>query len=168
MPDRGTAASRTSPRVQPVKGIAYGVGTRAASSRNARPGRALEDGGVDTKTSQPRKYTSDLYYGALHGVRRAQPKVIAKAVTDIEIRRRARPTPRRRRLTRCQETAGSSPTTTRARRAWRFNAARRSRRGRSSTRSGRRNISRCSQADAILHPVNWDKLPELQYLLSSR
>ena len=36
--------------------------------------RCPKDGGIDTKASQPRQYSSDLYYGARDGVRRRQPQ----------------------------------------------------------------------------------------------
>jgi alcohol dehydrogenase (cytochrome c) len=38
------------------------------------------------KASQPRQYSSDLYYGAITAVDAINHKVLAKAVTDIEIR----------------------------------------------------------------------------------
>jgi alcohol dehydrogenase (cytochrome c) len=40
----------------PIKKIAYAVGTE---------GCFMQNGGVDTKASQPRQSSSDLYYGAL-------------------------------------------------------------------------------------------------------
>ena len=44
------------------------------------------DGGVNTKASEPRKYSSDLYYGAVTAFDAANHKVLAKVSTDIEIR----------------------------------------------------------------------------------
>jgi alcohol dehydrogenase (cytochrome c) len=43
-------------------------------------------GGIDNKASQPRKYSSDLYYGAVTAFDAVNHKLLAKAVTDIEIR----------------------------------------------------------------------------------
>jgi alcohol dehydrogenase (cytochrome c) len=71
----------------PVKNIAYGVGTEGCFSQNgAAVASRGKDGGVDSKTSEPRKYSSDLYYGAVTAFDAASHKVLAKAVTDIEIR----------------------------------------------------------------------------------
>ena len=59
----------------PVKGIAYGVGTEGCFSQNgAAVGVLSKDGGVDTKTSQPRKYSSDLYYGAVTAFDAVEPQ----------------------------------------------------------------------------------------------
>src|SRR6187455_3343995 len=50
----------------PVKNIAYGVGTEGCFSQNGAMVASLgPDGGVDAKKSEPRKYSSDLYYGAV-------------------------------------------------------------------------------------------------------
>ena len=71
----------------PFKMIAYGVGTEGCFSQNgAAVGVLGPDGGVDPKKSEPRKYSSDLYYGAVTAFDAANHKVIAKVATDIEIR----------------------------------------------------------------------------------
>ena len=71
----------------PFKMIAYGVGTEGCFSQNgAAVGVLGPDGGVDPKKSEPRKYSSDLYYGAVTSFDAANHKVIAKVATDIEIR----------------------------------------------------------------------------------
>ncbi len=71
----------------PIKQIAYGVGTEGCFSQNgAAVGSLGPDGGVDPKKSEPRKYSSDLYYGAVTAFDAANHKVIAKVATDIEIR----------------------------------------------------------------------------------
>lgn len=71
----------------PVKGIAYGVGTEGCFTQNgAAVAFRSKDGGIDQKASQPRKYSSDLYYGAVTAFDAVNHKVLAKAVTDIEIR----------------------------------------------------------------------------------
>ncbi|HWN83492.1 MAG TPA: PQQ-binding-like beta-propeller repeat protein, partial [Vicinamibacterales bacterium] len=71
----------------PVKNIAYGVGTEGCFTQTgAAVGVLGKDGGVDNKTSQPRQFTSDLYYGALTAFDAVNHKVMGKAVTDIEIR----------------------------------------------------------------------------------
>ena len=71
----------------PVKQIAYGVGTEGCFSQNGAAVASLgPDGGVDNKKSEPRKYSSDLYYGAVTAFDAANHKVLSKVATDIEIR----------------------------------------------------------------------------------
>ena len=71
----------------PVKKIAYGVGTEGCFSQN---GAAVvfksKEGDVDMKASEKRTYSSDLYYGSITAFDTANHKVLAKAVTEIEIR----------------------------------------------------------------------------------
>ena len=71
----------------PVKKIAYGVGTEGCYSQNGQTVAFLSpEGGLDDKNSSKRTYSSDLYYGSITAFDTVNHKVIAKAVTDIEIR----------------------------------------------------------------------------------
>jgi alcohol dehydrogenase (cytochrome c) len=71
----------------PVKSIAYGVGTEGCFTQNgAAVASRGKEGGVDFKASQPRQYSSDLYYGSVTAFDAAGHKVLAKVATDIEIR----------------------------------------------------------------------------------
>jgi alcohol dehydrogenase (cytochrome c) len=71
----------------PVKNIAYGVGTEGCFSQNgAAVASRGQEGGVDIRKSEPRKYTSDLYYGSVTAFDAVGHKVLAKQVTDIEVR----------------------------------------------------------------------------------
>ena len=95
---RGDGSKRTCPTwhggvahqplaFNPVKNIAYGVGTEGCFSQNgAAVASRGPDGGVNNRESQPRTTSSDLYYGAMTAFDAVNHKVIAKAVTDIEIR----------------------------------------------------------------------------------
>ena len=71
----------------PVKNIAYGVGTEGCFSQS---GAAVvsrgPQGDIDTPASERRRYTSDLYYGSVTAVDAVNHQVLAKAVTDIEVR----------------------------------------------------------------------------------
>ncbi|HEX9555246.1 MAG TPA: PQQ-binding-like beta-propeller repeat protein, partial [Reyranella sp.] len=71
----------------PVKKIAYGVGIEGCFTQN---GAAVvfksKDGDVDVKASEKRDYSSDLYYGSVTAFDTAGHRVLAKAITDIEIR----------------------------------------------------------------------------------
>jgi hypothetical protein len=71
----------------PVKQIAYGVGAEGCFTQNGAEFRFLSaNGGLDRKNSDKRTYTSDLYYGAITAYDVTSGKVLAKTVTDIEIR----------------------------------------------------------------------------------
>ena len=71
----------------PVKQIAYGVGAEGCSSGNgAAAAFKGPDGGLDRAKFEKRTYTSDLYYGAITAYDVVNQKVLAKTVTDIEIR----------------------------------------------------------------------------------
>ena len=71
----------------PVKNIAYGVGTEGCFSQNgAAVAPRGPEGGVNNRESEPRKFSSDLYYGAMTAFDAVNHKVLAKAITDIEIR----------------------------------------------------------------------------------
>jgi alcohol dehydrogenase (cytochrome c) len=71
----------------PVKNIAYGVGIEGCFSSNGAEVAFLSpEGGIDDKKSQKRTFSSDLYYGSVTAFDTVNHKVLAKAVTDIEIR----------------------------------------------------------------------------------
>jgi alcohol dehydrogenase (cytochrome c) len=71
----------------PVKQIAYGVGTEGCFSTNGMTAAFQgPDGGLDRAKFSRRTYTSDLYYGSVTAYDVVNHKVLAKAVTDIEIR----------------------------------------------------------------------------------
>ncbi len=71
----------------PVKQIAYGVGAEGCSSWNgAAAAFKGPDGGLDRAKFEKRTYTSDLYYGSITAYDVVNHKVLAKTVTDIEIR----------------------------------------------------------------------------------
>src|SRR5258708_33133452 len=75
------------PAYNPVKHIAYGVGAEGCFSQNgAKVAFKGPDGGIDPKASEKRTFTSDLYYGAVTAYDTVGNKIIAKAITDIEIR----------------------------------------------------------------------------------
>ncbi len=71
----------------PVKHIAYGVGTEGCFSQSGAAVAPLSpDGGVNFEASERREYTSDLYYGSVTAFDAVRHEVVAKAVTDIEVR----------------------------------------------------------------------------------
>jgi len=71
----------------PVKNIAYGAGTEGCFTQNGAEVRYKPGGGdIDEKASDKRTYTSDLYYGSVTAFDTTKHKVIAKAVTEIEVK----------------------------------------------------------------------------------
>ncbi len=71
----------------PVKHSAYGVGVEGCFSQNGAEYKFLSpNGGLDRKNSEKRTSNSDLYYGSITAFDTINHKVLAKAVTDIEIR----------------------------------------------------------------------------------
>ncbi len=71
----------------PVKKIAYGVGIEGCFTQNGAEYRFKSaEGGLDPGKSDKRTYTSDLYYGSITAYDVSAHKILAKAVTDIEIR----------------------------------------------------------------------------------
>ena len=71
----------------PVKNIAYGVGTEGCFSQTgAAVASRGPEGDIDNQASQRREYTSDLYYGSVTAVDVVNHRILAKAVTDIEVR----------------------------------------------------------------------------------
>ena len=71
----------------PVKNLAYGVGTEGCFSQTgAAVASVSPDGDVDREASERREYTSDLYYGAITAFDADTHEVRAKVVTDIEVR----------------------------------------------------------------------------------
>src|ERR1700690_4307098 len=70
----------------PIKHIAYGVGVEGCFSQNGAAVAFLSpNGGIDRKNSQKYTYSSDLYYGSVTAYDTINNKVLAKAVSDIEV-----------------------------------------------------------------------------------
>ncbi len=71
----------------PIKNIAYGVGTEGCSSANgAAVASRGPDGGINNNASERRTFSSDLYYGSVTAFDAINHKVVAKVNTDIEVR----------------------------------------------------------------------------------
>ena len=71
----------------PEKNIAYGVGTEGCFSQSgAEVAPRGPEGGIDREASERREYSSELYYGSITAFDVVNHEVIAKAVTDIEVR----------------------------------------------------------------------------------
>jgi alcohol dehydrogenase (cytochrome c) len=173
---RGDAKKRTCPTwhggvahqpiaFNPVKNLAYGVGTEGCFTQNgAAVGVLSKDGGVDNKASQPRQYSSDLYYGALTAFDAVNHKVVGKAVTDIEIRSGATATAGGLVFTALQDGWIVSYNDETLEELWRFNVGTPLKGAPVTYAIGPKQYLAVQAGGRHLHPVNWDKLENSSYL----
>jgi alcohol dehydrogenase (cytochrome c) len=149
----------------PLKNIAYGVGTEGCFTQNgAAVGVLGKDGGIDNKTSQPRQYASDLYYGALTAFDAVNHKVIGKAVTDIEIRSGATVTAGGVVFTALQDGWVVAYNDETLEELWRFNVGTPLKGAPVTYAIGPKQYLAVQAGGRHLHPVNWDKLENSSYL----
>jgi alcohol dehydrogenase (cytochrome c) len=173
---RGDAKKRTCPTwhggvahqpiaFNPVKNLAYGVGTEGCFTQNgAAVGVLSKDGGVDNKASQPRQYSSDLYYGALTAFDAVNHKVVGKAVTDIEIRSGATATAGGLVFTALQDGWIVAYNDETLEELWRFNVGTPLKGAPVTYAIGPKQYLAVQAGGRHLHPVNWDKLENSSYL----
>jgi alcohol dehydrogenase (cytochrome c) len=149
----------------PVKNIAYGVGTEGCFTQNgAAVGVLGKDGGVDNKASQPRQYSSDLYYGAVTAFDTVNHKVLAKAVTDIEIRSGATATAGGLVFTALQDGWIVAYNDETLEELWRFNVGTPLKGAPVTYAIGPKQYLAVQAGGRHLHPVNWDKLENSSFL----
>jgi alcohol dehydrogenase (cytochrome c) len=149
----------------PVKNIAYGVGTEGCFWQNgASVGVLSKDGGIDTKTSQPRQYGSELYYGAVTAFDTINHKVVAKAVTDIEIRSGALATAGGVVFTALQDGWIVAYNDDTLEELWRFNVGTPLKGAPVTYAIGPKQYLAVQAGGRHLHPINWDKLQNSSYL----
>jgi len=149
----------------PVKNIAYGVGTEGCFTQNgAAVGVLGKNGGVDNKASQPRQFSSDLYYGALTAFDAIGHKVIGKAVTDIEIRSGATATAGGLVFTTLQDGWVIAYNDETLEELWRFNVGTPLKGAPVTYAIGPKQFLAVQASGRHLHPVNWDKLENSSYL----
>jgi alcohol dehydrogenase (cytochrome c) len=149
----------------PIKNIAYGVGTEGCFTQNgAAVGVLGKDGGVDNKTSQPRQYSSDLYYGALTAFDAVNHKVVGKAVTEIEIRSGATATAGGLVFTALQDGWIVAYNDETLEELWRFNVGTTLKGAPVTYAIGSKQYLAVQAGGRHLHPVNWDKLENSSYL----
>jgi alcohol dehydrogenase (cytochrome c) len=149
----------------PVKKIAYGVGTEGCFSQNgAAVGSRGKDGGIDNKTSQPRQYSSDLYYGSVTAFDAVGHKVVAKAITDIEVRSGATATAGGLVFTALQDGWIVAYNDETLEELWRFNVGTPLKGAPVTYAIGPKQFLAVQAGGRHLHPVNWDKLENASYL----
>jgi alcohol dehydrogenase (cytochrome c) len=149
----------------PVKRIAYGVGTEGCFTQNGAAVAYLsKDGGIDQKGSQQRQYSSDLYYGAVTAFDAVNHKMVAKAITDIEVRSGATATAGGLVFTALQDGWVVAYNDETLQELWRFNVGTALKGAPVTFAIGPKQYVAVQSGGRHLHPVNWDKLQNSSYL----
>jgi len=149
----------------PVKQIAYGVGTEGCFSQNGAAMASLSpDGGLDRQASQRREYTSELYYGAVTAFDAVNHNVMAKAVTDIEVRSGIISTAGGLVFTALQDGWVVAYDDETLQELWRFNVGTPLKGAPVTYAIGPRQYVAVQTSGRHLHPVNYDGLENSSYL----
>jgi len=149
----------------PVKGIAYGVGTEGCFTQTGAAVASLgKDGGIDNKNSERRQFNSDLYYGAVTAFDTVNHKVVAKAVTDIEIRSGATVTAGGLLFTALQDGWVVAYNDETLEELWRFNVGTPLKGAPVTYSIGPKQFLAVQASGRHLHPVNFDKLQNSSYM----
>src|SRR3954466_6112600 len=149
----------------PVKNIAYGVGIEGCSSGNGAAVAYLSpQGGIDDKKSEKRTFSSDIYYGSITAFDTANNKVLAKAVTDIEIRSGATDTAGGIVFTALQDGWVVAYNDETLEELWRFNVGTPLKGAPVTYSVGAKQYLAVQSGGRHLHPVKFDKLENSSYL----
>ena len=149
----------------PIKQIAYGVGTEGCFSQNGAEMASLSpEGGLDRQASQRREYTSELYYGAVTAFDAVNHEVIAKAVTDIEVRSGIISTAGGLVFTALQDGWVIAYDDETLQELWRFNVGTPLKGAPVTYAIGPRQYVAVQTSGRHLHPVNYDGLENSSYL----
>ena len=124
----------------------------------------LPQGGIDPQKSEKRTYNSDLYYGAITAYDAVTSKVIAKAITDIEIRSGATVTAGGVVFTALQDgwVVGYNDETLEE--LWRFNVGTPLKGAPVTYAIGPKQFLAVQGSGRHVHPVKYDKLESSSYL----
>ena len=149
----------------PVKKIAYGVGTEGCFTQNgAEVKYRSPEGGMDPKNSQQRTFTSDLYYGSVTAFDTVNHKVLAKAVTEIEIRSGATATAGGVLYTALQDGAFVAYDDEKLEELWRVHLGTPLKGAPVTYAIGPKQFLAVQSSGRHLHPVKFDKLENSSYL----
>jgi alcohol dehydrogenase (cytochrome c) len=149
----------------PIRNIAYGVGTEGCFSQNGAAVASLgAEGGIDQKKSDPRKYSSDLYYGAITAFDTVHHKVMAKTVTEIEIRSGALATAGGLVFTALQDGWVVAYNDETLQELWRFNVGTPLKGAPMTYAIGPKQFLAVQTSGRHAHPVKYDKLENSSYL----
>ena len=148
----------------PVKGIAYGVGTEGCFSQTGGEFKFGPNGAPDRASALARKYNSDLYYGAVTAFDTVNHKVLAKAVTEIEIRSGATVTAGGVLFTALQDGWVIAYNDETLEELWRFNVGTPLKGAPVTYAIGPKQYLAVQSSGRHLHPVKFDKLENSSYL----
>jgi alcohol dehydrogenase (cytochrome c) len=149
----------------PVKHIAYGVGIEGCFSQTGAAVAYLSpEGGIDEKKSEKRTYNSDLYYGSITAFDTINNKIIAKAVTDIEVRSGATDTAGGLMFTALQDGWVVAYNDETLEEVWRFNVGTPLKGAPVTYAIGPKQYLAVQSGGRHLHPVKFDKLENSSYL----
>ncbi len=149
----------------PIKQIAYGVGTEGCFSQTGAMMASLSpDGGLDREAGERREYTSELYYGAVTAFDAVNHDVIAKAVTDIEVRSGIISTAGGLVFTALQDGWVVAYDDETLQELWRFNVGTPLKGAPVTYAIGPRQYVAVQTSGRHLHPVNYDGLENSSYL----
>ena len=149
----------------PVKNIAYGVGIEGCFSQNGAAVKFLSpDGGIDEINSDKRTYDSDLYYGSVTAFDAVKHKMIAKTVTDIEVRSGATDTAGGVLFTALQDGWIAAYNDETLEELWRFNVGTPLKGAPVTYAIGPKQYLAVQSGGRHLHPVKFDKLETSSYL----
>jgi alcohol dehydrogenase (cytochrome c) len=149
----------------PIKNIAYGVGIEGCFTQNGAEVKSKsKDGDVDMKASEKREYSSDLYFGAVTAFDTKNNKVLAKAVTNIEIRSGATVTAGGVLFTALQDGWIIAYNDETLEELWRFNVGTTLKGAPVTYSIGPKQYLAVQSGGRHLHPVKFDKLENSSYL----
>jgi alcohol dehydrogenase (cytochrome c) len=149
----------------PVKHIAYGVGTEGCFTQNGSTAAFKgPGGGLDRQKFSKRTYTSDLYYGSMTAYDTVNHKVVGKAVTDIENRSGALVTAGGVVFTALQDGWIVAYDDENLQELWRFNVGTPLKGAPVTYSIGPKQYLAVQASGRHLHPVKYDKLENSSYL----
>jgi alcohol dehydrogenase (cytochrome c) len=149
----------------PVRHVAYGVGTEGCFAQNgAKVAYLSPEGGIDTKAGEKRTFTSDLYYGAVTAFDTVNHKVVAKAVTEIEIRSGATDTAGGVLFTALQDGSLVAYDDEKLEELWRINLGTPLKGAPVTFSVGSKQYVAVQSSGRHVHPVKYDKLESSAYL----
>jgi len=122
------------------------------------------EGGIDDVNSEKRTYNSDLYYGSVTAFDAVKHKVIAKAVTDIEVRSGATDTAGGVLFTALQDGWVVAYNDETLEELWRFNVGTPLKGAPVTYAIGPKQYLAVQSGGRHLHPVKFDKLETSSYL----
>ena len=149
----------------PIKHIAYGVGVEGCFSQNGAASAFLSpNGGLDFKKGEKRTYNSDLYYGSVTAFDTINHKVIAKAITSIEVRSGATDTAGGLVFTALQDGWVVAYNDETLEELWRFNVGTPLKGAPVTYSIGTKQYVAVQSSGRHLHPVKFDNLENSSYL----